>query len=65
MEKSIVRLPTDEDTLHHHSDLVKYLSYLLKYQKLNHHSSPIGCGWENIGRKYHSVRYAVPATAVV
>ena len=64
MEKSIVRLPTDEDTLHH-SNLVNYLSYLLKYQKLNYHSSPIGCGWENIGRKYHSVRYAVPATAGV
>ena len=54
-KKIYVRLPPDEDTLHHHLDKVNYLSYLL-----NRHPSPIGHGWEHIKGKCPPAQYAVP-----
>ena len=64
-KKSLVGLPPDEDTSHHHLDQVSYLSYFLKHYKLNRHPSPIGRGWEHIKGKCRPVRYAIPATADV
>ena len=58
-KKIYVRLPPDEDTLHHHLDKVNYLSYLL-----NRHPSPIGHGWEHIKGKCPPAQYAVPENSL-
>ena len=64
-KKSLAHLRLDEDTLHHYSDRVNYLSFLLKHYELNCHPSQIRRGWEYINGKCRSIRYAIPATADV
>ena len=50
-KKSLARLPSDEDTLHHHLDQDNYLSFSLQHCELNRHPSPIGRCWEYINGK--------------
>ena len=44
--KSFIRLPPDEDSLHQHCLGANYLAYLVRHPSLKHHPMPIGHGWE-------------------
>ena len=60
-EKSLMRLPPDNDSLNWHIMRDNYLAYIQRQPELLNHPSPIGHGWEMITGHCRPVRYTKAA----